>query len=84
MGRLAIASHNRRAIVFTESARNHYVQGVNAVGFLEKFFAGAFGLILVYLLINPQNRDGVNSIFRGFADFNVKTFGVLQGRGGVI
>lgn len=52
------------------------------MGFLEKFFAGAFGLILVYLLVNPQNRDGVNQIFRGFADFNVKTFSVLQGRGG--
>lgn len=50
------------------------------MSFLEKFFAGAFGLILVYLLVT--NASGVNSILGGFASFNAKTFGTLQGRGG--
>jgi hypothetical protein len=50
------------------------------VNFFEKFFAGAFGLILVYLLV--ANASGVNQILSGFASFNAKTFGTLQGRGG--
>lgn len=49
--------------------------------FLEKFFAGAFGLILVYLLV--ANWQGVNGILDGFGKFNVRTFTTLQGRGGV-
>jgi len=51
------------------------------VSFLEKFFAGAFGLILVYLLVT--NWQGVNQILSGFASFNAKTFSVLQGRNAV-
>jgi hypothetical protein len=47
------------------------------MSFLEKFFAGAFGLILVYLLV--KNWQGVNGILSGFANFNAKTFSVLQG-----
>lgn len=45
---------------------------------IEKFFAGAFGLILVYLLV--ANWQGVNQILQGLANFNVKTFSTLQGR----
>lgn len=45
--------------------------------FLEKFFAGAFGLILVYLLV--KNWQGVNGILTGFAKFNQVTFSTLQG-----
>lgn len=48
------------------------------MSFVEKFFAGAFGLVLVYLLVT--NWNGVNGVLNGLADFNVKTFGVLQGR----
>lgn len=45
---------------------------------LEKFLAGAIGLSLAVILV--QNGAAVNDIFRGFADFNEKTFRTLQGR----
>lgn len=47
------------------------------MSFLEKFFAGAFGLILVYLLV--RNYDGVNKILRGFAAGSSQVFSTLQG-----
>jgi hypothetical protein len=44
-----------------------------------KFFAGAFGLIALYLLLK-DGGSGANQIFNGLASFNQKTFSTLQGR----
>ena len=50
------------------------------MGALEKFFAGAFGLILVYLLV--RNASGVNQILTGFARGSSQVFQTLQGNAG--
>lgn len=47
------------------------------MGAIDKFFAGAFGLILVYLLV--KNYKGVNAVLSGLGNFNAQTFSVLQG-----
>jgi hypothetical protein len=47
--------------------------------FAGKFFAGAFGLIALYLLVH-DGGVGANSILTGLGQFNAKTFGTLQGR----
>jgi hypothetical protein len=47
------------------------------MSFFEKFFAGVFGLVLVYLLV--RNWRGVNGILSGFAGFNTQLITALQG-----
>lgn len=48
------------------------------MGMVEKFFAGAFGLIALYLVVT--NSQGTNTVLRGLGSFNSQTFGTLQGR----
>lgn len=48
--------------------------------FFEKFFGGAFLLILVYLLV--RNAGGVNKILQSFASGSSQVFSTLQGNGG--
>lgn len=45
--------------------------------FFEAFFAGVFGLVLVYLLLTKWK--GVNGILSGFAGFNTQLITALQG-----
>jgi hypothetical protein len=52
------------------------------MGAFEKFFGGAFALILVYLLV--KNAAGVNAILTGFARGSSQVFATLQGSGGGI
>lgn len=47
------------------------------MSFFEKFFAGVFGLILVYLLV--RNWRGVNGVLSGFGAFNTQLITALQG-----
>jgi hypothetical protein len=47
--------------------------------FATKFFAGAFGLIALFLLLK-DGGSGANQILSGLASFNQKTFSTLQGR----
>lgn len=47
--------------------------------FLFKFFAGAFGLIALYLIVS--NADKVNTILSSFSRSSGNIFTVLQGRG---
>lgn len=47
-------------------------------GTVEKFFAGAFGLIALYLIV--FYADGANKVLRGLGQFNALTFGTLQGK----
>jgi hypothetical protein len=48
------------------------------MGAVEKFFAGAFGLIALYLVVT--NASGANTVLKGLGNFNATTFGTLQGR----
>lgn len=48
------------------------------MGAVEKFFAGAFGLIALYLVVT--NASGSNAVLKGLGSFNAQTFGTLQGR----
>lgn len=48
------------------------------MGAIEKFFAGAFGLVALYLLVS--NASGANQVLKGLGSFNAQTFGTLQGR----
>lgn len=47
--------------------------------FLLKFFAGAFGLVALFLIVN--NADKVNTILRSFSASSGNIFSVLQGQG---
>ena len=44
---------------------------------VEKFVAGAFGLIVLYLIFNAQNFD---QVIGGIASNSAGVFGTLQGR----
>lgn len=48
------------------------------MSYVEKFFAGAFMLILVYLAL--KDSTAVNEIFTGLSDSTGSVFKVLQGR----
>lgn len=48
------------------------------MGMAEKFFAGAFGLVALYLVVT--NASGTNAVLKGLGSFNAQTFGTLQGR----
>jgi hypothetical protein len=50
----------------------------NAWTFAEKFYATAFGLVALYLILT--NASAVNQILKALGSFNVETFKVLQGR----
>lgn len=47
---------------------------------LEKFFAGAFGLIAIYLFI--YNGEKTSQVIKSFAAGSSQIFTTLQGRGG--
>lgn len=49
------------------------------MGAIEKFFGGAFALVLVYLLV--RNASGVNQILTSFARGSSQVFATLQGSG---
>lgn len=46
---------------------------------VEKFFAGAFGLIALYLILSNRG-ESANKVLKGLGSFNATTFGTLQGR----
>lgn len=47
---------------------------------LEKFFAGAFALIAIYLFV--FNADKTSQVIKAFASGSSNVFATLQGRGG--
>ena len=47
---------------------------------VEKFFAGAFGLILVYLVV--INSSGTSTVVNSLGSQLSNVFSTLQGRGG--
>lgn len=48
------------------------------MAFAEKFFASAFALIALYLIV--FNANGANQVLSGLGEFNSQTFRTLQGR----
>lgn len=49
------------------------------MGAVEKFFAGAFGLVALYLVLSDRGQSA-NTVLAGLGKFNAQTFGTLQGR----
>lgn len=47
---------------------------------VEKFFAGAFGLVLVYLVV--INSSGTSTVVNSLGSQLSNVFSTLQGRGG--
>lgn len=45
---------------------------------IEKLYTIALSLVALFLIIS--NPKAVNMIMKGWADFNIASFGVLQGR----
>ncbi len=48
------------------------------IGTVDKYIAGAFALIALFLLV--RNPDGVNKAITAIGSFNVNAIKALQGR----
>jgi len=59
--------------------RGQIYQNEGVMSVLEKFFAGAFGLIAIYLFI--YNGDKTSKVIESFAKGSSGVFSTLQGRG---